>query len=635
MHSEALRFHRTNIRLMKDDDSPAAKVPGEQRNDRNVAALSIMSPVVTIVQVSSSSYPVSNNMKFPSPAGVQQQGQDSGSGASLRHLVAGDRACEKKVYVKNRKLNLKKFFLNQKHFKSVANDEVQVNPIFSCFKCEKMFNLLCKLKNHLQIHEATLDRHCCQEVLSSKYDFNNHKKRVHHTYTTRWKCQYSSCDMIFNEHYELTQHMEFEHFGFIRHPSFEYKCSGCSSVFTKRKQARNHSSKCPDLSKGKFHAVPPDKHLCSLSDTNQGQPAVSISHDMSGYPGAAYPGARPPGQGYPSAGAPPGQGYPGAPGAPPPGQSYNRPGAPTQGQGYSGAPQQQGYPGAGAPPRPQGYPGAGAPPGQQGYGGAPPQQGYGSGAAPQGYAGQQQQQQGYGGAAPPPQQGGGYGGGPPVDAQVQQWFNVVEQDRSGQIDSKELQRALVNGNWSPFSEEACRMMIDMFDRDKTGQINVQALKEKMEASQQPGVRYTGRSGWGKLCRFGLFGGAEHDVLKCSESVCREIVSELIWKVFEDIYEFEKEVQIRPLKRKTVPDSVDENEFPIHLAGSKMKIRRVSDAVMEEKYLGDNSNDDFLLSPEEMAEEIKVEHVLDEVLGEEEGNNEGNPRYLILPFLSHG
>jgi len=31
--------------------------------------------------------------------------------------------------------------------------------------------------------------------------------------------------------------------------------------------------------------------------------------------------------------------------------------------------------------------------------------------------------------------------------------------RSGQIDAKELQRALVNGNWSNFSEEACRIMI--------------------------------------------------------------------------------------------------------------------------------------------------------------------------------
>ena len=54
-----------------------------------------------------------------------------------------------------------------------------------------------------------------------------------------------------------------------------------------------------------------------------------------------------------------------------------------------------------------------------------------------------------------------------------QWFNAVDQDRSGQIDANELQKALVNGNWSHFSEEACRMMVDMFDRDRSGQINVQ------------------------------------------------------------------------------------------------------------------------------------------------------------------
>jgi Ca2+-binding EF-hand superfamily protein len=60
-----------------------------------------------------------------------------------------------------------------------------------------------------------------------------------------------------------------------------------------------------------------------------------------------------------------------------------------------------------------------------------------------------------------------------VDPQVAQWFAAVDQDRSGQIDSKELKKALVNGNWSHFSEEACRMMIDMFDKDKSGQINVQ------------------------------------------------------------------------------------------------------------------------------------------------------------------
>ena len=52
---------------------------------------------------------------------------------------------------------------------------------------------------------------------------------------------------------------------------------------------------------------------------------------------------------------------------------------------------------------------------------------------------------GGGGGAPPSQQGGypggqgGYPGGPQVDPQVQQWFNAVDQDRSGQIDHKELQ----------------------------------------------------------------------------------------------------------------------------------------------------------------------------------------------------
>jgi len=164
---------------------------------------------------------------------------------------------------------------------------------------------------------------------------------------------------------------------------------------------------------------------------------------MSGYPGAAYPGA---GQSYP--GGPPRPGVPpgGYPGAPPPQQGY-------------GAPPSQGYPGSaagGSAPPPGGHPNyGGAPPPSQGYGGQPRPAGGGYGGAPQGQA-------------------PGYpSGGPAVDAQVQQWFNAVDQDRSGRIDAKELQRALVNGNWSHFSEEACRMMIDMFDRTRSGQINVQ------------------------------------------------------------------------------------------------------------------------------------------------------------------
>ncbi len=54
-----------------------------------------------------------------------------------------------------------------------------------------------------------------------------------------------------------------------------------------------------------------------------------------------------------------------------------------------------------------------------------------------------------------------------VDPNVAAWFNAVDQDRSGSITAPELQRALVNGNWSHFSEEACRMMIGEYYNIKT------------------------------------------------------------------------------------------------------------------------------------------------------------------------
>lgn len=53
----------------------------------------------------------------------------------------------------------------------------------------------------------------------------------------------------------------------------------------------------------------------------------------------------------------------------------------------------------------------------------------------------------------------GWGGAPAIDPQVQQWFMAVDQDRSGRISAMELQRALVNGNWSQFNPETCRLMI--------------------------------------------------------------------------------------------------------------------------------------------------------------------------------
>jgi len=55
---------------------------------------------------------------------------------------------------------------------------------------------------------------------------------------------------------------------------------------------------------------------------------------------------------------------------------------------------------------------------------------------------------------------------------VLEWFRAVDQDNSGQIDAKELGQALANGDGTMFSEEACRMMINMFDTNMTGTIDV-------------------------------------------------------------------------------------------------------------------------------------------------------------------
>lgn len=179
------------------------------------------------------------------------------------------------------------------------------------------------------------------------------------------------------------------------------------------------------------------------------------------------PGARPQYSGY---GQPQGGGY--NPSAPPGGGGYGAP-PPYQQQ------QQQPPPGYGQPP-PQ-YGGGGY---QQGGYQQPPQGGYqqsgfgggyGGGAPPQGYGGPGgAPPRGYGGPGPggPP---GGYGPPPPpgVSQEVWEMFQTVDQDRSGKITSVELQKALLNGNWSPFNHETCRLMIGMFDHNKNGTIDAQ------------------------------------------------------------------------------------------------------------------------------------------------------------------
>ncbi|XP_022318695.2 programmed cell death protein 6-like isoform X1 [Crassostrea virginica] len=169
------------------------------------------------------------------------------------------------------------------------------------------------------------------------------------------------------------------------------------------------------------------------------------------------PGQRPQYSGY---GQPQGGGY--NPSAPPGGGGYSAP------PPYQQQQQQQPPPGYGQPP-PQ-YGGGGYQ--QAGYQqpGGYQQAGYGGGGG--GYGGSQAYPGPGGRPGGPP---GGYGPPPPpgVSQDVWEMFQAVDQDRSGKITSVELQKALLNGNWSPFNHETCRLMIGMFDHNKNGTIDAQ------------------------------------------------------------------------------------------------------------------------------------------------------------------
>jgi len=64
----------------------------------------------------------------------------------------------------------------------------------------------------------------------------------------------------------------------------------------------------------------------------------------------------------------------------------------------------------------------------------------------------------------------------PDDAWLRNVFAQVDKDRSGHINATELQSALSNGTWKPFNTETVRIMIGMFDRDRSGTIGFDEFK---------------------------------------------------------------------------------------------------------------------------------------------------------------
>lgn len=132
--------------------------------------------------------------------------------------------------------------------------------------------------------------------------------------------------------------------------------------------------------------------------------------------------------------------------------------------------------GGGQPPRPMPPP---QQPAQQVYGRQPMNQGYNQ-HNPHGYYQTPPPQQSF---SPPPPQGYGQpqrpgSSRPPptpappqgVDPTLFPLFKAVDKDGSGQLSEKELRAALVNGDWTSFDPHTVRMMIRMFDTDRSGTI---------------------------------------------------------------------------------------------------------------------------------------------------------------------
>ncbi|KAL1643258.1 hypothetical protein SLS58_004929 [Diplodia intermedia] len=152
----------------------------------------------------------------------------------------------------------------------------------------------------------------------------------------------------------------------------------------------------------------------------------------------------------------------------PSGPDYNKPPPPLPGHGggsyYNDGRQHSPRFGGGPPPPPShGHPGGGS---VGGYA-SPPPQNYGAAPAPNSFNHGRPQLSPS--ARPPPTPA------PPRDPNDRDalWrlFAAVDKNRSGQLSERELGSALVNGDWTTFDSHTVRMMIRMFDTDRSGTIN--------------------------------------------------------------------------------------------------------------------------------------------------------------------
>jgi len=57
-----------------------------------------------------------------------------------------------------------------------------------------------------------------------------------------------------------------------------------------------------------------------------------------------------------------------------------------------------------------------------------------------------------------------------ADPQLWSWFSSVDVDGSGAITAIELEKALINGDWTPFDLDTVKLLMTIFDTDRSGTI---------------------------------------------------------------------------------------------------------------------------------------------------------------------
>uniref|UniRef100_A0A8B9T960 Peflin n=1 Tax=Anas platyrhynchos TaxID=8839 RepID=A0A8B9T960_ANAPL len=73
---------------------------------------------------------------------------------------------------------------------------------------------------------------------------------------------------------------------------------------------------------------------------------------------------------------------------------------------------------------------------------------------------------------------------PGVDPEAFAWFQAVDADGSGHISVRELKQALLNSNWTAFGDDTCLLMINTFDRTRSGRIDVYGFSALLRFIQQ-------------------------------------------------------------------------------------------------------------------------------------------------------